>query len=112
MEEVESGEMERRKTVPVIDGIVPEEAIESAIDEYNKEIQDLGPAMRLSIEKAIDNLESLKKGLDQLEDEDTGYTSDVDLNNTEYEISECMMAIHRGLIDLQAYYKTKREKSL
>lgn len=86
--------------------------IESEIEEYNKEIQDLGPAMRLTIEKAIDNLESLKKGLDQLEDEDTGYTSDVDLNNTEYEISECMMDIHRGLINLQAYYKTKREKSL
>lgn len=112
MEEIEAGEMERRKNIPVIDGIVSEEAIESAIDEYNKEIQDLGPVMRLSIEKAINNLESLKKGLEQLEDEDTGYTSDVDLNNIEYEISECMMAIHRGLIDLQAYYKTKREKSL
>lgn len=108
MEEVENEELDDN----IINSFVPEEELGSAIDEYNKEIQDLGPAMRLSIEKAIDNLESLKKGLDQLEDEDTGYTSDVDLNNTEYEISECMMAIHRGLIDLQAYYKTKREKSL
>lgn len=108
MKEVENEELDDN----IINSFVPEEELESAIDEYNKEIQDLGPVMRQTIEKIIDNLESLKKGLDQLEDEDTGYMSDVDLNNTEYEISECMMTIHRGLIDLQAYYKTKREKSL
>lgn len=108
MKEVENEELDDN----IINSFVPEEELGSAIDEYNKEIQDLGPVMRQTIEKIIDDLESLKKGLDQLEDEDTGYMSDVDLNNTEYEISECMMTIHRGLIDLQAYYKTKREKSL
>lgn len=74
--------------------------------------EDVGPELRQNIDLVIDKLNALKKGIEQLEDETTGYTPEVNINNLEYDISEVMGEIHRGLINLQAYYKTKREKSL
>jgi len=110
-ESKESGEASNRKTIPVIDGFVSEEAIEDAMKEYDEENKDLGPRLRLTIDDMINKLESLKKGLDQLGDPDNGYISEVNLNETEYAVSEDLMEIHRGLICVQSYYSRKRNEN-